>query len=172
MADEDIIVVLALAASVTRYQEQLEPVTPLLVLPPLRVPGVVASPDGSAALNVAQEWANLERAIGPLGADRVHLTWMDGRSADDLRGAPCERSWHVLHFVGHGGFDEEQDEGFLALTGAAGGSDLRFTGRLGRYLADSQSLRLVVLNACESGRTGLHALSGTARSCRRSAGSG
>lgn len=158
---------LALAASVTRYQEQLEPVTPLLVPPPLRVLGVVASPDGSAALDVGKERANLEKAIGPLGSDRVNLTWMEGQSADDLRNTLYERSWHVLHFVGHGGFDEEEDEGFLELTDAEGRPDRLFASRLGRYLEDSQSLRLVVLNACESGRTGLDTLSGTAATIMR-----
>ncbi|MGH3988264.1 MAG: CHAT domain-containing protein, partial [Pseudonocardiaceae bacterium] len=158
---------LALAASVTRYQEQLEPVAPLLVPPPLRVLGVVASPDGLAALDVGKERANLEKAIGPLGSDRVNLTWMDGQSADDLRDTLYERSWHVLHFVGHGGFDEEEDEGFLELTDAEGRPDRLFASRLGRYLEDSQSLRLVVLNACESGRTGLDALSGTAATIMR-----
>ena len=92
---------------------------------------------------------------------------MDGQSADDLRNTLYERSWHVLHFVGHGEFDEEEDEGFLELTDAEGLPDRLFASRLGRYLEDSQSLRLVVLNACESGRTGLDALSGTAATIMR-----
>ena len=59
----------------------------------------------------------------------------------------------MLHFVGHGGYDEDAQDGALALEGASGRTWL-VTGRdLGMMLQGHRSLRLVVLNACEGARS-------------------
>jgi tetratricopeptide (TPR) repeat protein len=58
----------------------------------------------------------------------------------------------VLHFVGHGVYDEAAQDGALALEGADGKTRL-VTGRdLGLMIRGHRSLRLVVLNACEGAR--------------------
>jgi CHAT domain/WD domain, G-beta repeat len=145
---------LALTVPVSRYPEVMEPVAPLAVTPPLRILGVVTSPTDRPPLDTERERANLRRAIEPLGADRVQLTWLDGDDADSLRRAIRTGPWHILHFVGHGGFDEDANEGYLEMVGEGGRSDPILAGALGRLLRENSSLRLVVLNACESGRTG------------------
>ena len=58
------------------------------------------------------------------------------------------REYHVLHFIGHGGYDEEAQDGALALEDADGKTRL-VTGRDLSMMIRHRSLRLVVLNACE-----------------------
>ena len=59
----------------------------------------------------------------------------------------------MLHFIGHGWWDEDAQDGALALEGA-GGDNRLVTGRdLGVMLCGHRSLRLVVLNACEGARS-------------------
>ncbi len=78
--------------------------------------------------------------------------------------------WHVLHFVGHGGYDTRTDEGLLALVGEDGQADLIEAGRLADLLGEAQPApRLVMLNSCSSGQTGAKdVFSGTAATLVRS----
>ncbi len=63
-----------------------------------------------------------------------------------------EGTWHVLHFIGHGGFDTNKQEGVLALVDEEGNTDELPASKLAEILADHSSLKLVVLNACEGSR--------------------
>jgi hypothetical protein len=54
--------------------------------------------------------------------------------------------------MGHGGFDTNADEGFLALADEEGDAQLIGATRLARLLADHPPLRLALLNACEGAR--------------------
>jgi hypothetical protein len=60
----------------------------------------------------------------------------------------------VLHVVGHGDYDENQQEGVLYFCDQYGRSVAVPPGVLGPYLHDHDPLRLVFLNACQSGRLG------------------
>ena len=61
--------------------------------------------------------------------------------------------YHALHFVGHGGFDSDTQEGVVVLRDDTGKGRLVPAQHLGTILHDHRSLRLVVLNACEGSRT-------------------
>jgi CHAT domain len=80
------------------------------------------------------------------------LTWVAGQSFQDLEDAMDCGPWHVLHFIGHGGFDQATGEGTIALAGEDGRSDPVGAEDLSRLLGDHYPLRLVVLNACDTGR--------------------
>ena len=67
-----------------------------------------------------------------------------------MRGGP----WHVFHFVGHGGFDANRNEGIIVLVDDDGRSCRLLAGELARLLAVHRTLRLAVLNACEGARGG------------------
>ena len=60
--------------------------------------------------------------------------------------------WHIFHFIGHGGFDAAAGEGALALAGDDGRSYLLHASGLAMLLRGHPSLRLVLLNACDTGR--------------------
>ena len=76
-------------------------------------------------------------------------------------------TFHVFHFIGHGGFDETAGEGVLVLEHPDGTAHRVGASRLGTLLHDA-SMQLAVLNACEGARTsGRDAFSGVAQALVR-----
>lgn len=137
----------------------------LSITPPLRVLGMISSPGGLPALDVEAERARLEEALRPhLDAGRVELRWLDDVSWTGVHDKLLEEEWHVLHFIGHGGYDTETDEGVLAFVGRNGRADYVPASRLADLLDEAEPTpRLVVLNSCQSGASGtLDLFSGTA----------
>lgn len=149
---------------VMRYLEAQQPIQSLHIQLPLRILGMVASPEELAALDVNLEKQHVERALEPLiGQGLVELTWVVGQTWRDLQHALQRGAWHVFHFIGHGGFDKQQDEGLIALASDNGQVHLLSATQLGRLLVDHTSLRLVLLNSCEGARSSANDIfSGTA----------
>jgi carbon-monoxide dehydrogenase large subunit len=139
-----------------RYVEAASPAIPLTVRPPLRILGLVAAPNDLAALDVADERRRLERALAvPMSRKQVQLVWATGGTWADLQDMLLSESWHVVHFIGHGGYDSQQQEGILALVGPDGLADLVTADRFTRLLHTARPMpRLVVLNSCSSGEAG------------------
>ena len=132
---------------------------------PLRVLGMIASPRGLQSLDVELEREMLEQALKPhIDEGRVELHWLEDVSWDGLHAELLERAWHVLHFVGHGGYDTDTDEGVLAFVGRDGRADLVSASALADLLDEAEPTpRLVVLNSCQSAAGGTTDLfSGTA----------
>lgn len=145
---------LCLSTSLVRYLEVLEPRRPFAVTPPLRVLGMVARPGELGTLNVDHEKRRLREALAGLErAGGVELSWVAGQTWWDLQNALDQGVWHIFHFIGHGGFDQHSGEGILALTGEDGGVHRLAASDLGLLLGEHHSLRLVVLNSCESARS-------------------
>jgi hypothetical protein len=138
---------------VVRYLELPQPIQPLSVTAPLRIFGMIASPRDLPALDVESERQRVERAIQDLrGRSLVDLEWLPGQTWRDLQRAMRGGPWHIFHFIGHGGFDPNTDEGLIVLLDDDGlRFDLRAT-ELGRLLANHGCLRLVLLNSCEGAR--------------------
>jgi hypothetical protein len=146
---------LALTMPLLRYPEVLEPRRALQVSPPLEILGMVALPSDRDPLDVEEEQQWLEAALVDLErTGRVRLTWIEGQTWRDLQRAMRQGRWHVFHFIGHGGFDQTADEGIIALADEQGGTRPLHAGDLSLLLRDHASLRLMLLNACETGRTG------------------
>lgn len=139
---------------IVRYPALPIPLQPMEVTPPLRILGMVASPRGLPELDVRSEKERLSQPLEKLQqAGLIELHWLEGQTWRDLQRAMRQGPWHVFHFIGHGGFDAQRDEGFFALSGEDGERvDLRAT-QLARLIADHTALRLVVLNACEGARS-------------------
>ncbi|HEU4326895.1 MAG TPA: CHAT domain-containing protein [Roseiflexaceae bacterium] len=138
---------------VVRYLELPERIRPLRIEPPLRVLAVVSSPSDAPPLDVEREWQNIQTALaGPVAAGTVQLERLAQPTLGALGRALRRTSFHCLHFVGHGAFDPQRQDGLLIFEGE-GGDAHRVSGQdLGMLLHDFDSLRLVVLNACEGGR--------------------
>ena len=129
---------------------------PLAVEAPLRVLAVVAAPTDLVDLDTDAEVARIHDATEDLArAGLVHIDRLEHATLIDLvrhlEAADC----HVLHFVGHGGYQEQGDSGsgFLAFENDEGLHQLVPGDRLGVLLNDHVPLRLAVLNACEGART-------------------
>src|SRR5215472_13250010 len=144
---------------------------PLEVCLPLRILGLVASPRGLPPLDVDAERERLEFALaGPIGDGLVELVWVQQATWAAVHAQLLATEWHVLHFVGHGDYDDAADEGVIALVGADGRADLVEASRFVDLLGEAEPIpRLVVLNSCSSGRSGAQdPFSGTAAALARS----
>lgn len=147
---------LALSAEtpVVRYLDLPDLILPMTVTTPLRLLVLIASPTDYPQLDVEQEWARLKAALaelerrGLLVIERVE----DARLAV-LQQRLRQQDYHILHFIGHGGFDAQTQEGILLLEGQAERGQPVSGQDLGTLLHDHRALRLVVLNACQGGRS-------------------
>jgi len=136
-----------------RYPDVPHPIERLTVTPPLRILGMVASPQGLPQLDVGHEKRLVEEAVRGLQARRlVELTWLEGQTWRHLQRAMRRGPWHVLHFIGHGGFDPETEEGAIALSDEEGRKHLLGASDLALLVDDHYFLRLVFLNSCEGAR--------------------
>jgi len=136
-----------------RYLELPQPIQPLTVTPPFRILAMIASPRNLPLLDVDRERQRVEGAVEDLRSEGLmNLMWLPGQTWRVLQQTMRRGPWHVFHFIGHGGFDPNMDEGLIALADEQGQSKLMRATQLGRLLADHYPLRLVVLNACEGAR--------------------
>jgi len=136
-----------------RYPNVPQPIEQLTVAPPLRILGMVASPRGLSQLDVGHEKRLMEEVIKGLRAQGlVQLSWLEGQSWRDLQRVMRQGPWHVFHFIGHGGFDPETEEGAIALADEEGRTHLLGATALARLLDDHYPLRLVFLNSCEGAK--------------------
>jgi WD40 repeat protein len=141
---------LSLKTPIVRYPSLAQPLEPLPVKPPLRILGMIVSPTDLPELDVDRERQRLEEAVKSLPA--VELQWLQGRTWRDLMRAMERGPWHILHFIGHGGFDARSDEGMIVLANPDGTSNPLPASHLTHLIADHFPLRFVFLNACEGAR--------------------
>jgi tetratricopeptide (TPR) repeat protein len=60
--------------------------------------------------------------------------------------------YHIFHFIGHGGFDRQTEEGVLVMRDEAGRGRFVSGQQLGWLLHNHHTLSLAILNACEGAR--------------------
>jgi len=141
---------------------------PLTVQPPLRVLGIASSPRGLPRLDVDKEQEQLAHSLArPIAAGLIDLRWAPAATWPVLHEMLLEdqEAWHVVHFIGHGDFDSENDTGVLALEQEEDHRvNLVEARQFVTLLRQAHPMpRLVVLNSCSGAATGqLDLFSGTA----------
>jgi CHAT domain len=142
----------------TRYVPVSRVPAPLTVQPPLRILGVISAPRHGdlAELDVTRERGLLNGALAGLAAEGLaEVTWAPAATWDALHELLLSETWHVLHFIGHGGFDHRANEGFVVLTTADGKPDPVEASRFSSLLRRARPVpRLIVLNSCSGAATG------------------
>ena len=152
--DEPDFLAVSVWTPVVRYLDVARPKAPLPVSPPLRVLGMISDVVDLPRLDVEGERQRLEAALRPLRSQgRVEVHWTQAATLDALLRKLHHGDFHILHFVGHGGYDEAREDGVLLFQGPDGRSQEITGERLATILQDHRSLRLVVLNACEGARS-------------------
>lgn len=128
---------------------------PQRVTLPLRILGIVSSPVGYEELDADSERQNLETALDTLRREGlVELFWLERATLRELGRRISEPDEiHVIHYIGHGAYDEATEAGVLVLERSDGRAADVSGEVLGAMLQDERSLRLVVLNSCEGART-------------------
>lgn len=151
---------------IVRHLDLPEDVRPLNVKPPLKILVAISSPTNYPRLDVDREWRRLREALDDLARrSLVDIDRLDNVTATALQRRLRRGAYHVFHFVGHGAFDRNTQDGTLIFE-----DDDRLgrplSGRdLGVFLHDHRSMRLAVLNACEGARSSVTDLfAGTAQS--------
>jgi len=131
---------------ITRFIELKDvPMRDLAAPRPIRVLGII--PQGSG-LDVAREKAALDKAVTKLG-DALTLTWLEGIvTTDRVREALGEADYHVIHFIGHG--QSKSGEANLQLNDDYGDECTVSAEESAGFFRNRDSVRLVVLNACQS----------------------
>jgi hypothetical protein len=138
---------------VVRYIEMPEVIPALAADLPLNMLVMISSPKEYVCLNVEQEKANLQKALAPL-IDRgvLKIRYLEDAQLPSLRRVLKRDTFHIFHFIGHGGFDRHAQQGVLVLEGDREQGVRVEAQHIGQILNDHQSLRLVVLNACDGAR--------------------
>ncbi len=143
---------LSMATPVVRYLELPERTRPLEVEGPLRVLVMRSAPSGFEALDGDKEWQRLREALGDLTErGMVQLHRLEEPTLPCLQETLRHGTFHVFHFIGHGGFRERTQEGALIFEDGQGGGQPVTAEQLGVLLRD-HSLRFALLNACEGAR--------------------
>ncbi len=160
---------LSTATPVVRFLDLPEPPRPLEVEAPLRMLIVSARPTDSATLDVPAEVARLHGALaGLVEAAVIQVEQAPDGTLAGLARVLRERTFHIVHFIGHGDFDDAAQEGLLAFEGEDGKMDCVSAKQLGTLLRDHRPVRLCVLNACKGGRSSAgYPFTGTAQSLAR-----
>jgi hypothetical protein len=136
---------------IVRFLEVPRPVPPLPLPTPLRILVAPAAPDGLASLHLDSERQEIRDAWK--GSPGVDVEVFDLTGAAALRKVLLGSKFHVLHFMGHGEVDPANGRGVLFFAGPDGARVPVDGETLATSLKDREEIRLVFLNACESGRT-------------------
>jgi hypothetical protein len=123
---------------------------------PLRILVAVAQPVGLGNLSSDEEVAVIRRGFEALiAAGLAEVEVLPRASPASLHAAVSSRqpALDVVHFIGHGEFDEAEQKGYLLFEDETGGQH-RVNDRTIREILCQRGIRLVFLNACETGRGG------------------
>jgi CHAT domain len=140
-----------------RYLELPDPAPPLPIQLPLEVLAVAPRTSDMPELDVAGEQRKLETALRPLiTAGEVRLRWTSEGTISGLARTLDEGPVHVLHYIGHGGWDPGSQTGLLYFEASVDDrqSLAAPADTVAAAIRSHPSLRLVVLNACEGARAG------------------
>jgi Tol biopolymer transport system component len=138
---------------VVRYLDLPKPRRALELTLPLRILAVVSAPSDAEQLDAALEKSRLEEAIRPLlKSGAVTIDWLEEPNLLALSRKMRDDTYHILHYVGHGGFDDTTGEGALLFEDEAGRGSVVSGDKLATVLQDKRNLRLVLLNSCEGAR--------------------
>jgi hypothetical protein len=107
-----------------RYIDLPERIRPLAVDRALKILVLISSPTDPRypSLKVSSEWSRLNEALEePKRSGQVQLDLLTEATLSALRTKLRGGEYHILHFIGHGGFDRETQEGVLVLCDEGGG---------------------------------------------------
>jgi CHAT domain-containing protein len=138
---------------IVRYIEMLGSARPIAIALPLRILVAISNPSDYPRLDFGREKTKLEEALSALEFQKkVQMEWLERPTPQRLLSVLRKSSFHVFHFIGHGGFKNNAEGGVLVLENEKGGGQLTDAQRLGVFFRDHPSLRLAVLNSCEGAR--------------------
>src|SRR5687767_2871653 len=147
-------IALSVHTPLVRYMDLPERIQPIAVKPPIRVLVIVSSPSDFPPLDVEAEWARLKESLADrVAAGQLAIERLEAASLEALHRPLRRQTYPIFHFIGHGEFDQAQQEGVLVLEAENKRGHKVDSQFLGMLLHDHESLRVAILNACEGART-------------------
>ncbi|MCB1553525.1 MAG: CHAT domain-containing protein, partial [Xanthomonadales bacterium] len=121
---------------------------------PLRILVVAAQPVGAGKLSIEQETRVIRRGFEALiDAGLAEIEVLARATPGAMHERLQDARFNVVHFIGHGVFDEARQEGALLFEDEHG-QQLRLGERPLREILCRRGIELVFLNACQSGAGG------------------
>lgn len=121
----------------------------------LRMLVVISSPDDPrvAPLNTELEQEVILEAVDKLQREhKMEIDFTEDATFETIEGYLNEKDYHIVHFTGHGAYYDEKNKGYLILETEDGKAREMDNGAISDLLA-GRNIRLVVLSACQSGKT-------------------
>ena len=120
---------------------------------PLRILVVAAQPITQGDVTIEEEKEVILRGFKDLiDANLLQVEVLESATVERLHETLIMKEFDALHFIGHGIFDTDSDTGALLLEDADGFERMLYADDL-RRIFRKRGLRLVFLNACETGRS-------------------
>ncbi len=121
---------------------------------PLRILVASAQPAGFGRLSIDQEEAVIQRGFQPLiDAGLVKVEVLPRATPGRIHERLSNGEFTVVHFIGHGTFDEKTQTGYLLFVDEKG-NESSLAERSVREIFCQRGIRLVFLNACQTGTGG------------------
>jgi hypothetical protein len=135
---------------IVRYLQQSASIPRLKTELPLKVLLTGAAPSGQPPINVERELKEVEAALSELAQQgRVQIRPEPHLTRSKLQQL-LRQGVHVWHFAGHGGFKPDGKTGVLYFEDSGGSLEEISAQELG-ILLNRSGVRLIVLDACQSG---------------------
>jgi CHAT domain-containing protein len=134
--------------SIVRWPESTESLPPPQIQQPIEILILVVNPRSLAPLGSQSEAQEIEDSFR--NSPSVHVTRIEAATTEDL-GAALLHIRHridILHFIGHGDYDNATGKGMLYFETPAGGLHAVDGQQLKHFLGGQTELQLIVLNAC------------------------
>jgi CHAT domain-containing protein len=134
--------------SITRFLKIAEPVRQISLKPPIKIMVVISNPYKD--IKVEKEQNLIKDALAKLKKrGLVKLNFMKKATLKEFSHVVKKTKIDVVHFIGHGEYSEGLG-GCLAFESENGDAELVNVDKIGTIL-EEKYLRLVVLNACQTG---------------------
>ena len=114
---------------------------------------MISTPEDYSSLDSEKEWDKINNATqilqkqGKLTLKRIEP------SLPALQRELRKEAAHIFHFIGHGGYDQQEETGVLIFQDKNKKSNAVNGQYLGTILHDAKMLQLVILNSCDGGKT-------------------
>lgn len=136
-----------------RYIDLMHQIRPIVVEPPLRILMVIASPTNHAPIYTDREWFNLVDTLDYLALEgKLVLERLREPTLFSLQRQLRQKDYHIVHFVGHGAYDTQSQDGLLLFEDERRAGRLVSGQHLGSMLREHFALRLVLLDIRDGAR--------------------
>ena len=153
-ARSDVFLSLSGNTSIVRYMELSLSVKQMQISPPLKILVISSSPKNYPLLNVKKELLKLQQALIPLEKNkRVTFKHIEHATLPKITKTMGQDDFHIIHFIGHGDYNQHRKEGMLVIENKDGYSLKVSSQQVATIFQSSDASRLIVLNACEGGVT-------------------